>query len=255
MMKGYTKNKPAAISDLVRRWVNTNIETIDVAEVVGNSNYASSRLVDVQPLAVVREKDGVEIEVPTVLNCPVILQGNVDGFISFPMNVGTKVLVGYPKHSIEEFVYASEANTYTPVDGLTFGSAQAVVLGYAAQANGVDYSLSLDDFEIRFKGCRLSFKADETISLTNPNFNFDVSPDGSLGVSNGSVTVILNVDGTWSITGGEGTVNGATVTAGGNLITAAGTDLDQLKEDFDALHAAYVIHGTGSPAHPPPDPL
>lgn len=251
-----TRSKPATITDLVQRWVNTNVETVDVAVVVGNSFYESSRLVDVQPLAYVRDRDGTEVEVPKVLNCPVILQGNVEGFISFPMNIGTKVLIGYPKHSLEEFVYSDTSNSYTPVDGLTFGSAQAVVVGYLAQANAVDFPLSNSNFEIRFKDSRLTFDPTGKITLNNSSFILEADPDGTLGVSNGVVTLLLNSSGSWSVNGSlAGNLNGATVTSDGNFITSSGTDLNQLKEDFDKLHEAYIAHGIGAANHPPPDPL
>ena len=253
--KGEFKSPAKSLRDNISQWCSNNIETSGVATVIGVGDYPSDRLVDVQPLTMNRDNDGV-ITVPApIYKCPVVLQGSAEGFISFPLKVGDKVLVGYPKRSIEEFVFSPSSETYDPVDRILFGSAQAVVLGYLAQAGGVDMSLSADDFEIRFKDARVTLKDDSTITLTNPNVTFEASPDGSVGLTNGVVTFIMNTDGTWSITGtADGTVNGATITVGGNVITAGGTDLDKLKADFEALVVSYNAHGAGLANHNPPVP-
>lgn len=242
------------IRDTVEKWCVENIETMGVAVITRVSDYPTSRVVDVQPLTCNVDKDGV-ITVPAFIqNCPVLLQGNLDGYISFPPEVGCKVFVGYPKRSIEEFVYTSNTDVYEPVDGILFGSSQAVVLGYIGQANQ-ELEVSPTDFEIRFKDAKLSFKPDSSIRLANQQFAMEADASGSLGMGNSGSSIALNVGGTWNITGsGAGTLNGATVTADGNLITASGTDLNQLKADFDALLAAYIEHGVGAPNHPPPTP-
>ena len=255
-MKGFKyKSTARTLTDSVSSWCINNIETMGVAVLTGVDDYPTDRTVSVQPLTMNRDADGT-ITVPASIDkCPVVLQGSAEGFISFPLKVGDKVLVGYPKRSIEEFVFSSSSETYDPVDRILFGSAQAVVLGYLAQAGGVDMSLSADDFEIRFKDARVTLKDDSTITLTNPNVTFEASPDGSVGLTNGVVTFIMNTDGTWSITGtADGTVNGATITVGGNVITAGGTDLDKLKADFEALVTSYNAHGAGASNHNPPVP-
>lgn len=266
------KSPSKSMNDIVAKWCNNNIETLGVAVITGVQDYPVDRTVDVQPLAQVKEVDGVEIEQPAITKCPVILQGSEDGFIHFPLNVGTKVIIGYPKRSIEEFTYSSTSDEYLPVDRNTFGSAQAIVLGYAAQAGGVDYSLSATDFEIRFKESRITLTESNTISMTNPSVTFEADSNGDIGLTNGDatltmnsggpinltvggVTFIMNSDGTFSLTGtADGTVNSCTITSGGNVVTAAGTDLDQLKADHDSLKTSYLAHGDGAPKHNPPVP-
>ena len=242
------------IKDLVEKWCVENIETMSVAVITDVSRYPNERVVDVQPLTCHVDKDGV-ITVPAFIHsCPVILQGNLNGYLSFPLEVGCKVFIGYPKRSIEEFVYTSNTDLYEPVDGILFGSAQAVVLGYIGQANQ-EQEVSPTDFEIRFKDVKLSFKEDSSIRLANQQFAMEADASGSLGMGNSGSSMALNIGGTWNITGsGAGTLNGATATVDGNLITASGTDLNQLKADFDALKAAYIAHGVGAPNHPPPAP-
>lgn len=272
MIKSSFKSRAKTHKDLVSKWVIDNVETLGIGTVSDVGTYSVDRTVEVQPITEMRDEDGVVIVPPAIGGCPVILQGSEDGFIHFPLNVGTKVLIGYPKRSIEEFTYSDTAGTYLPVDSQVFGSAQAVVLGYAAQAGGVDYSLSPEDFEIRFKQARMTLKADNTISLTNPQVSFEASPDGSIGLTNGIATLVMNSGGTisltnagvtftmdnagtWNLTGtGAGTVNGATVTAGGNFITANGSDLDQLQADFDSMKTSYLAHGDGVANHNPPVP-
>ncbi len=243
------------VKDLISTWVYSNIETIGVAVVVGIDNYTTNRTVTVKPLVIEEGEDGLLVSQPTISECPVILQGNENGVIHFPLEIGTKVYIGYPKHSIDEFTYGSSVDQYVPVDREVFGSSQAVVLGYAAQAGGLEVPLSDKNFEIKYHDGLISLGKSNEVLISNPNGSAELSPSGTWVISNSSVSITLNTNGTFNITGtGTGTINGVLITTGGNVITAANTNLDALKAQVDALQAAYIAHGVGAPAHPPPAP-
>jgi hypothetical protein len=274
------KNASKTLSDSISKWCYNNIETFDEALVVGVSKYAD-RLVDVQPLAVQVDEDGVEVYPSVISECPVILQGNADGFLNFPLRVGDKVKIGYPKESAEEFVYGTTTEQYIPVDTMKWNNRQAFVLGYASQV-GQDHTLSSENFEIRYFLSRVTITPDNRIVVNNPEATFEIDSDGFIGITNGETTFLMYEDGNVSLTNpscaltmntsgdvnisngsgniilqasGDVNANGATINTSGNVITAGGADLDQTRADLDAFKTAYIAHGTGSPNHPPPAPF
>lgn len=250
-MYNFGKSAPfsKALKDFIKDWAISNIETFDVAIVVGVSNY-NKRLVDVLPLCIQEDADGIAPAKPVITECPVVLQGNFDGFLHFPLRKGDKVLIGYPKDSIEEFTYSTVAQQYFPVDNMKFQGSQAVVLGYAHQAP-TDKELSPEDFEIDYYDAKLSLTPSNAFKYSNPSATLEIDGQGNLSFTNGSISANLNSNGTFNITGGQGTINGATITSGGNVITAAGSDVDEIRADLNALNAAYSGHGDGLPDHPP----
>lgn len=260
-MKGSPKKNPAkGMSDFVRNWVVNNVETTAPAVIVGVSNYGSQRVVDVKPLLLEVEEDGDVIVPPAIFNCPVILQGNIDGYVSFPLQVGDTVAIGYCKRSIEEVTFGNTVEQVIPEDRRMFGCSDAIVLGYWAQNK--DYSVSTTDWETRFKDSYLRISPDNKHSRVNPNATEEIDGDGGYAFTNGSVTVMFNPDGTATITASSTvTINGnvinpddsidfasgATVTASGDFITAAGNSLDD-------LYTSYLAHGSGVANHNPPVP-
>lgn len=232
--KSHLKNGSKILVDSISKWAYNNIETFDDAVIVGVSKY-DSRLVDVLPLAVTEDDDNVLIYPAVITECPVILQGNSDGYFNIPLRLGDKVKIGYPKESAEEFFYGETSEQYVPVDTMKWNNRQAFVIGYASQFN-VDKKVSTTDLELNY--------FDSTLSM---------SPDNALKYTNGSITATFNGDGTFSITGGQGTINGATITANGNVITASGSDVDEMRAQLNALNSAYNAHGTGATNHPPND--
>ncbi len=241
------KNPSKHHADIISKWVNNNIETFDVAIVVDDRKY-EDRLVSVLPLAVNEDSDGTLTYPAVISDCPVILQGNLDGFLHFPLTVGCKVLIGYPKESIEEFIYGSITDQYVPVDGLKFNNSQAVVLGAVGQV-GQDYILSKTDFELKYFDASIRMTEASGIYIENKAVFIEAQNDGTVKITNSG-------GGEWLMaSGGMIFANGCITDTDGNVTTANGTNLDQLKADFDSLVNAYVAHGAGAPAHPPPNPL
>lgn len=182
-----------AVRNFVKDWVEGNIETLDVAIVVGVSKY-QDRLVDVLPLCIQEDPDGLAPAKPTITECPVILQGNSDGFINFPLRKGDKVLIGYPKDSIEEFTYGQNSDQYYPVDTMKFQGSQAVVLGYASQV-GQDHTLSSENFEIKYYNSRITITPDNRITINNDGATVDIENDGAIGITNGESTYTMQANG------------------------------------------------------------
>lgn len=206
MINSPIKNINKETRKLIRRWVSNNIETLTVGKVVNVSEYSSNRLVDVLPLPIDTQSDG-HARVPSVVyRCPVILEGNLDGYLSYPAKLGDKVLLGYCKQSIAEFVFSQKAEQYFPEDLSLFGANDAVVLGFIGQA-GRDKSVSATNFELNYQDSYLRITPDDDITLNNPIGSVNIAPSGTIESTNGSSTLTLNISGDITADNGSGSVN------------------------------------------------
>lgn len=250
-----------AVKGLVSDWAISNIETFDVAVVTDVSKY-EQRLVTVLPLCIQEDPDGISPAKPTITDCPVILQGSVDGFLNFPLRKGDKVIIGYPKDSIEEFINSKTSAQYYQIDSMKFQGSQAVVLGAVGQV-GVDKTLSTTDFEINYYDTNIKITPDNTVTISTPNGLIEMDKDGNIELSNQTTAFFLYEDG--SIVGDNGAgsftletagtilANGAIIPVSGNVITAGGTDLDALQAEVTAFKLVYNTHAVAN--HTPDAPL
>lgn len=237
-----------SVKDSIEKWVNNNVFTFAVARVDNVNDYSTDRMVDVQPLTLYEDTDGTLVEIALIQKCPVILQGTSLGHQSFPIAVNDTVLIGFPKDSIEEFTFGNSTDTYTPVDRLKWGSAQAVVLGFIARAGGVDRDVSPDNFEIKFQDSEISITPENVITISNPTVK-GVIGDNQYTITTGGTSVEVNGDTINITSSGNTTVNGCVITPSGNVITANGTDLDAFKAQYDA-HGHATVPALGAKAPP-----
>lgn len=243
------RSVPKSIQEAITSWCKRNIETSEPAVVVSVREF-DQRLVDVQPL-VIRDGEDGSGEAPTpIQRCPVIFTASNSGHVSIPLEVGDIVEIVYAKWSNDE-VTLGAVDQFVPDDNRFFGKGDAVVVGYYPQYKK-EAVVSTTDLEIKYKDSLLNLTPNNELKYTNPSSSLTL--DAGMTYTNGSFTITVNSDGTFNITGGEGTINGGTVTASGNFVTASGTDLDNLKANFDALVTSYNSHGSGVPNHNPPVP-
>ena len=240
------RNLNKEVKSMISRWVSRNVETSSVGVIRSVKEYASGRMVDVLPLTMERDNDGTAIVPDIIYRCPVILQGCSEGYISYPLKVGDKVILGFTKGSIGEYLASSTSDQYLPVDYGAFGANDAFVIGYIGQPS-VDLEVSADNFEVVFKDSKLTITPTNDIMVENPEASVQLLEDGTITIQNGSSNIVLNPDGTI-------TANDCLIDASGNVTTAGGTDLDQLKADFDSLKVSYLAHGSGNSNHNPPVP-
>ena len=253
-MAAPAKNWHSELKKVVRGWCNENIETLSVGVVTDVTSYSKARCVNVQPLIMTKQEDGKVLVPDVIYNCPVILQGTKEGFISFPIKVGDKVLVGHCKRSLEDYLQSTGTAQINPDGYSLFGSNNAVVLGYIGQ-DSVDLQLSSEDFNVKFQDCLLTFSKNNDIIVENSTAKIEALSDGTITVNNEQVSLVFNTDGTLVGTAPSGaTINDCEITSSGNVITATGTDLDQTRADLDTFRDAYITHGTGASNHPPPTP-
>lgn len=209
------KNPAEVVPSIIRKWVADNIETEAPAVVINTDNYSDERCIAVQPLIMEPQGDG-DVIVPSVIpKALVIVPGCQDGFLSFPLQPGDKVWIGYCKRSLEEFVFGTTAEQYEPTDNRIFGNTDVVVLGYAGQAN-TDLPLNPDNLELRYR--------DSFITIT---------PENVITITNSQATIVMDGDQLDIDAPSGATINGATINSSGNLITASGTDLDALREAYN----------------------
>lgn len=217
MIQSPPKNINKEFRSIIKRWVDNNLETLSVAKVVNVSQYGSKRLIDVLPLSIEKRKDGDNIVPDVIHNCPVVLQGNVDGFVSFPIKNNDKVIIGYCKESISEFVFSNNLNQYLPDDYSSFGGNDAVVLGYIGQAN-IDLPVDPNNFKIKYQQSEIEITPSNKITITEP---------GSIITMESSVVNISNSNGNATLqSNGEWDINGAKITPNGDVITANGVSVN-----------------------------
>jgi len=259
-MVGIAKNPRQIILDLIKLWVQENVETLAPATVVSNRLYEEERVLDVLPLILEKQEDG-DIIVPDVIyNAPVSLQGSTEGVFSFPIKPGDKVLIGYVKRSLEEFIYANSPDQYLPRDTRVFGSSDAVVVGFLGQA-GVDLPVSVDDAFWQFNETSITLDKDNNITIkTGDDTTVKVNSDSSIELSTETSDITQSSSGEVSISNdaGSGTLqpsgnwlfNGTTIDTSGNVITASGTNLDALRAIFN-IHTHISVSSLGTPTPPP----
>lgn len=203
------------LKKVIKEWVSRNVETTSVGVVVNVDEYPKSRVVDVLPLTMERFDDGSALVPDTVYRCPVVLQGTQEGFISYPIKVGDKVLIGYCKRSFAEYLYSAKSEQYLPDDLSVFGANNVVVYGYLSQ-DGVDLEVSPDDFQVAFKDCLLTFKDNNDILIKNSTVNIEATNAGVITITNGSSTLVID--------GGESTLT-SNLTVDGNLTVTGSSTL------------------------------
>lgn len=236
------------IKGIAKKWCIDNIELIAPAVITDNTEYGQDRTITVLPLIIEREDDGVAIVPTECFKCPVLLQANPDGYVSFPMKVGQMVAVGYTKHCVEQFTAGSK-DQLIPTDYRVFGASDAIVLGYWGTPQ--DLKVSPDNFEIKFKDTLISITPDNKVTVNTPNSIHLVTGEAEINIQGGEVASTNGSGNCTLLSSGVVNANNCQINTSGNVITANGTDLDQLKADHDALQASYIAHGAGAPGHPP----
>jgi len=167
----------------------------------------------VQPALNQKYNDGEVVKLPAIFNVPVIHPASGGASITFPVNVGDKVLLVFSEKSLEEWL--QNGNQVTPDDPRQNSLTDAVAhLGFrdfgtpSPAANNTDLLVKYDGSEIKLKPSGvIDINATEA-NITTPNLNItgDVDITGNVTIS-GDLTA-ANVEATSELKGATALIGG-----------------------------------------------
>jgi hypothetical protein len=168
----------------------------------------------VQPSLNQKYNDGEVVKLPAIFNVPVIHPASGGASITFPVNIGDKVLLVFSERSLEEWL--QNGNQVTPDDprqnSLTDAVAHIGLRDFGTvspAANNTDLLVKYDGSEVKLKPSGvIEINATEA-NITVPNINAtgDVNITGNLTVS-GNITgqnieAIAELKGATALIGGK----------------------------------------------------
>ncbi len=190
---------------MIMQFTNQHINTAIPAKVLAVNKFTSKQIVDVQPLIDETYEGGGSVELPAILDVPVVFPSAGGGIISFPIKVGDTVLLVFSKKSIDEWMQTTIDNkrSITPSDKRNFSINDAVVFpGLYTQKTNL--SPNAVDVEIKFNGLSIKLeKSSKDVTIANPTHSLKLKNNGDVLHS-----------------------SGAKITAAGDFVTAAGVSLD-----------------------------
>lgn len=141
--------------------VLTGVYTNLPAEVIDYD--ASTQTCTVQPLINTKDSDGTVIVDSVVGGVPVVFPSAGGGIISFPIQRGDTVLLCFSMRSIDEWT-EGDGSPSTPSESRLHELSDAIAIpGLLPKQNSLQPST--DDVEIKFKGNRVTLKANGDIEL------------------------------------------------------------------------------------------
>lgn len=201
---------------IVEQYVEEHVYTSIPCKVLSVDNFQSDQTIDIQPQIINTFKDSRNIELPPILDVPVIFPSAGGGILSFPISVGDTVLAVFSMKSIEDWMDSREEDrVFTPSDKRTYSINDAIAIAglYSRQTN---LNPNPTDVELKFKGSSVKIQEDGVIVLENSSGSVTIESD-SVELSNGSETVTLTSSGDFEHS------SGAKITSDGDFVDFNGT--------------------------------
>lgn len=207
------------VSEYARSHINTSLPAI----VTNVDNLEDHQTIDVLPMINDTFDDGTALELPPILDVPVIFPSAGGGLLSFPVKVGDPILLIFSKRSLDEWMESRSLDEvgFTPEDKRYYSLNDAVAFP-GLYPKKTSLSPNPTDVELKFNSMSIKLEAAGNLSLTNGNGSnsVDLASSGIVTLSNAGGSIVLNVDG--SITFG----NGASISAAGDVASASGKTVD-----------------------------
>lgn len=202
------------LSDVIQRtveqWVLEHVYTSMPAKVISVSNYSSNQTVDIQPQIVDAYRDGRDVELPAILDVPVIMPSAGGGLLSFPIAVGDTVTAVFSRKSIDEWMNSrADRVSYIPSDRRSYHLNDAIVIPGLYTKN-TNLSPNATDVELKFANSRITLKVNGDIEVDTPN-NLTATAGGQADIT----APTININGNCNISGNlvvTGSVSGNVVT-------------------------------------------
>lgn len=226
---------------IVEQYIKEHISTAMPAKVVGRASFGSQQVVDVKPILVDTYLDSRGVELPPILDVPVILPAGGGGLLSFPVAIGDTVLIISSMRNIDEWKDSREQdNTIIPKDRRSFNLADAIAIPGLFTKN-TNLSPSTENVELRLGDSSFSMTPGGVITVTNGSETITADNNGNIELDNGSESVTLTSSGDFEHS------SGAKITATGDVVTASGVSLDN--------HQHVINSGSSAPGPTaPPTP-
>lgn len=199
------------ISAGVRHYIKNKLHFNLPAKVIDVSKLATEGVVDVLPNISDLQDNGVVLEIPDVLDVPVMFPSAGGGIMSFPIKVGDTVLLCFSDRGIEDWKHSDGAKpTYTPLGTQHNAIVDAIAIpGLYPMENNL--GPDPDDVVIKFKGSNITIKESGDIELsTGSDLKATVGGNATLDVT-GNVTETVGGDLTSSVTGSTNITSGPLV--------------------------------------------
>lgn len=120
---------PDIIRRIVEQYVHEHIYTAMPAKVISVENLEDEQTIDIQPNIVDVFRDHRNVELPPVLDVPVVFPSAGGGILSFPIKVGDTVLAVFSQKSIDEWVNSNDDfKYYTPADMRSYDLNDAIAI-------------------------------------------------------------------------------------------------------------------------------
>lgn len=210
-------------SDVVRRiveqYVHEHIYTAMPAKVVNVENLETEQTIDIQPNIVDVFRDHKNIQLPPVLDVPVVFPSAGGGMLSFPIKEGDVVLAVFSQKSIDEWVNSNDDfKYYTPSDMRSYDLNDAIAIPglYTKKTN---LNPNPNDVELKFGDSKITLKSDGNIEINTPN-DLVANVGGNVDITAPTINLKGNVsiDGDLSVTG-DAEANDVTATSTNNTLS------------------------------------
>lgn len=194
----------------VRKFVSGSIYTAMPAAITEVHELEDNQVISVNPLIKKQSEDGVVVDLPEVLDVPVVFPAGGGGLLSFPLAVGDQVLLVFSMRSISEYLEAAEGQNdrpYAPETGRNHHLTDAIAIPCMFGKNN-NLSPNPDHVELKFAGSSVKLKDDGDVTV-------DAAKDLVATVAGNTTN---NTTGNVEVTAG-GTAN---IDAGGNVDIKSG---------------------------------
>lgn len=132
----------------------------------------SEQKANVQPLIKKRYADGELVNLPIIVNVPVIFMRGGGALFSFPISVGDGVLLFFAERNID--LWLTKGGVVEPPDRRKFDLSDCIALpGLVDFANG-DFPANNDDVMLRYSGGSVAIHNDGQIDINDGNLTVDV---------------------------------------------------------------------------------
>ena len=205
----------------LRKYVQGSVYTAMPAAITSVASFQTEQVISVQPLIKNESEDGVILDLPTVLDVPVMFPSGGGGIITFPLQVGDQVLLIFSMKSISEYVNATDnhATPYVPDTGRNHDLSDAIAIPCLfGKSNNL--APDPDHVEVKFAGTSVKLKKDGDLTadvakdlVVTVAGKADITVTGDTTITSPTINLIgdVNVTGNFASSGGSFTHEGTNV--------------------------------------------
>jgi phage baseplate assembly protein gpV len=236
---------------MVEGYIKEHIYTAIPAKILDVSNLSSNQTIDIQPQIIETFRDDRNIELPPILDVPIIFCGGGGGLLSFPVQAGDTVLAVFSMKSIDEWMESRATDSVLmPSDKRTYNINDAIAIAGLYSKN-TNLNPNSTDVELKFNGMSIRLGADNNIYIDNSSADININATGNVNLTaqgnlvasaSGQVNITaptINLNGNVNISGNLDVGGSTTITGDieANEVTATITDNKLSTHEHPALNA------------------